>query len=94
MDNEMRALNVKFKFGGLNSSSLENAYYFAQSTTPMSPPTLSTATPTAVMGTTTYLAPYLRNRKLQDPLLKCWKTNEPVAMEWVKAGLVSHRRRT
>jgi hypothetical protein len=29
VDNEMRALNVKFKFGGLNSSSLENAYYFA-----------------------------------------------------------------
>ena len=79
VDNEMRALNVKSRFAGLSSSSLENAYYFAQSTTAMSPPTIATATPTAVMGTTTkYLAPYLRNRKLQDPLPKCWKTNEPV----------------
>ncbi|CAB3982607.1 Hypothetical predicted protein [Paramuricea clavata] len=79
VDNEMMALNVKSKFAGLSSSSLENTYYFAQLTTAMSPPTISTATPTVVMGTTTkYLAPYLRNRKLQDPLPKCWKTNEPV----------------
>ncbi|CAB3982073.1 Hypothetical predicted protein [Paramuricea clavata] len=49
MDNKMRALNVKSRFAGLSSSSLENAYYFAQSTTTMSPPTISTATPTAVM---------------------------------------------
>jgi hypothetical protein len=49
----MWALKVKSKFAGFSSSSLENAYYFAHSTTAMSPLTISTATPTAVMGTTT-----------------------------------------
>ncbi|CAB4012019.1 Hypothetical predicted protein [Paramuricea clavata] len=44
----------------------------------MTPPTLSTAAPTAVMGSTTkYMLPYLHNRRLDDPLPKCWKTNEP-----------------
>jgi hypothetical protein len=78
MDNELRALNIKSKFAGLSSSSLENAYYFAQSVAPMTPPTLSTAAPTVVMESTTkYMSPYLRNSRLDDPLPKCWKTNEP-----------------
>lgn len=79
VDSEMKALNLESKFAGLYSSSLENAYHFAQSTAPMTPPNLSTAAPTGVMGSTTkYMVPYLRNRKLQDCLPKCWKTNEPV----------------
>ena len=46
--------------------------------TPMTPPTLSTAPPTAVMGSTIkYMASYLRNRKRQDPLTMCWRTEEP-----------------
>ncbi|CAB4010278.1 Hypothetical predicted protein [Paramuricea clavata] len=65
VDNEMKALNLKSKFAGFGSSSLENAYHFAQSTAPMTPPNLSTAAPTGVMGSTTkYMVPYLRSRKL------------------------------
>ena len=49
---ELRAQSLKTKYAGLSLSSLQKAYYFANSTPQLSPPAISTATPTDVQTLT------------------------------------------
>ncbi|XP_028409489.1 uncharacterized protein LOC114532102 [Dendronephthya gigantea] len=81
-DVDFRAQSLRTQFTGLSSTSLLKALYFSNSTPAFSPPTLSLAMPTDVQSMTTrYLQPFLRERKLQDPLPQSWKTVSPTPAE-------------
>ena len=72
-DVEPRAQTILAKFSGFSVSSLQNKYYFANSTPPMSPPTISTSTPTHVLTTVNkYMEAFLKERQLQHPIPSSW----------------------
>jgi len=71
---ELVAQSLRSQFSGFSASSLQRWYHFSASTPRFSPPAVTVALPSNVCSATVkYLDPYLRERKLQDPIPDCWK---------------------
>ena len=72
-ESEILVQLMKAQSTGFSASNMQKWYYFANTTPPFSPPTVTMSQPTSVLTTTLkYLAPYLKERKLQDPLPSSW----------------------
>ena len=74
---EVIAQSLRAQFVGFSASSLQRWYHFSASTPRFSPPAITVASPSNVCSTTVkYLDPYLRERKLQEPIPSSWKTTK------------------